>query len=309
MTEARCNLCGSTEFRSNFRNNRPNIMCSTCFSVERTRVMALILKSRDLPRPRSRILHCAPERGLAAYFRSIKGVEYYPVDIDPQRYRAVSGVHPFDLCSDIGSLPSRHFDLIIHSHVIEHVPCNYTAVLFHLHRALKRSGLHILSIPILEGAYDETTKPLTAEEATERFGQEDHVRKFGVDDLSRSLGLVFRMPDEYDLAATFSLNELLSANIPSYAWRGYTQHSVFVFGAKDCRLSDAGPSPRTWRLADPPLPFKDPKSSSTSAKRNASRSKQLPAIASSTPKRRKLGRIVRKLKKLLGLKRRVPITR
>lgn len=92
-------------------------------------------------------------------------------------------------------------------------------------------------IPFLDGHYESSTSPgLTAEERTERFGQWDHVRRFGTADLDLSLGRVYELPPEYDARHLVPETALRAANVPPYAWTGFTPHSVLVLGKLDYRL-------------------------------------------------------------------------
>lgn len=230
----RCNLCGGTEWTD--MNSRKGVRCASCKSVERTRLMKLWLDKLGLPRPGMSVLHLAPEAGLAAHISGIVGRGYCPADKDPDRYRHVPNVRQLDLCTGLDDMPRSAFDVIVHSHVIEHVPCNYTAVLVKLNRLLKDDGVHVCSIPFLSGRYDETTAPIGNEEARRRFGQHDHVRRFGTGDIQSSLGMVVRLPETYDATRDFPEEVLLANNIPKSCWRGYTPHSVLVFRKDDFLL-------------------------------------------------------------------------
>lgn len=147
-----CNLCGSTSFKD-FKG-RTQVMCVACGSVERTRALKLILDSKKLLQPGMRVMHLAPETGVGRYIKSIVGDGYEAFDIDPSRYAAELNVRRMDLVSDVEGLASESYDLILHSHVMEHLPCNETAVLYHLHRAIKQSGAHVFCIPIHPGSYE-----------------------------------------------------------------------------------------------------------------------------------------------------------
>nr|WP_226946814.1 class I SAM-dependent methyltransferase [Rhizorhabdus phycosphaerae] len=145
-----------------------------------------------------------------------------------------------DLVRDAAALPSGHYDLIIHSHVMEHIPGNVTAVLYHLHRALKPEGRHICCIPIIrDGHSAEDLGPLDPADATARFGQDDHVRRFGGRDVQQTLGMIFRLPEHYDLTATFDEPTLIRNNIPRVVWRGWCPSSVLALGKEDLLLRGA----------------------------------------------------------------------
>lgn len=228
-----CNICGSSEFRD--FAGRPGAMCVSCRSFERTRCMYLVLFGRNLVAPGARVLHFAPEHGLAQRIGAVPSVRYEPRDIDPAQYKTVTGVEKFDLARDTESLPSDTYDLILHSHVIEHIRCDVTATLFHLHRAIKPGGAHVFAIPIIHGHYAENLTPDPALLKTQ-FGQHDHVRQYGYVDLPMTIGKVYPLPYDYDLAREFGEDTLRSANIPVNAWRGLTGNTVFVMRKGDIKL-------------------------------------------------------------------------
>ena len=209
----RCILCGCERFVD--MPKRPKVRCADCGSLERTRVAALYLAGADRPAQEASILHFAPERGLSRLLRPIGGANYRALDIDPDRYPDL-GVERFDLCADVFGLPEQSADLIVHNHVIEHLECNYTAVLMRLVKALKPEGLMFFRL--------------------ERFGESLHMRRFGAAVLQQTLGMVFGIPAEYDLTAEFDEARLAEANIPPHHWRAYTGASVFRVNRADLRL-------------------------------------------------------------------------
>ena len=181
--------------------------------------LKLVLDKHQLPREGQRMLHLAPEIRLAQYFRSVLGAGYHPVDIAPERY-PWEVVRRFDLATDAESLATRSYDIILHSHVMEHIRCNVTAALFHLHRALTADGYHIFCIPIYPGTYAADFGDISRDRATKEFGQHDHVRRFGSDDLQFTLGMIFQIPLLYDLSDQVSAEDLDACNIPHYAAQG-----------------------------------------------------------------------------------------
>lgn len=231
-----CNLCGCTQFLP--QGSRKGVRCVDCGSVERTRVAKLIMDSLALPRAGQRMLHLAPERGLSPMFRQILGDGYDPVDIDPSEYPWIDARY-FDVTSDAATLESESYDIVMHSHVMEHVRCNVTAALFHLHRALRPDGFHIFGIPIVDGPYEESLERLPRDEATVRFGQHDHVRRFGIDHLADTLGMIFKLPDHYNLETEFDRSTLDLYNIPRYARSGWHQHNIIVLRKNDIKLMNA----------------------------------------------------------------------
>lgn len=234
MLEAKtCNICNSSNWGD--MGSRKGVRCNSCRSLERTRVMKLFLDKYELPKSGSKILHFAPEKGFLQFLSSVEGVSYRGVDFAPENFN-FGNIERFDLCTDAQTLPSNEYDLIVHSHVMEHVPCNITAVLYHLHRALKPGGKHVMCIPFLGESYEEDLKPLTLQEAKKRFGQDDHVRKFGTSDMDRTIGMIFKIPKDYTLYEYFSRNELDKHNIPEEQRNGYTLSSVFMLDKDDLLL-------------------------------------------------------------------------
>lgn len=218
--------------------SRKSVRCAGCGSLERTRVIKLFLDREGLPKPGSSILHFAPERGLTPVLAAGGTTDYDPVDFAPELFPFCK-VRKFDLCVDAAKLPSHRYDLIVHSHIAEHIPCNITAVLYHMHRALKPGGLHLMCIPFLGGCYEEDLGPLTAEAATRRFGQKDHVRRFGTANLAATVGMIFRLPPRYSLAHWFSAETLDACNIPDAARTGFTPSTVLAMKKDDLLLVDS----------------------------------------------------------------------
>jgi len=227
-----CNICGGSAFTD--MPKRPRVRCSDCGSLERTRVAALHLTEHLRPRPGSHILHIAPERGFAAMLRELGGDNYRAVDIDPSRYPGLD-VEPFDLCEDVFDLPLDRYDLIVHNHVLEHIECNYTAVLLRLARSLTDTGTMMFSVPILPGEFSDELIEASWDEKRRRFGPMVHVRRFGLDFLQRTLGMIFTIPDSYDLRAFFHEDLLMECNIPRHHWTNHTGASVFRLRKADLR--------------------------------------------------------------------------
>lgn len=229
-----CNICGNDAFGD--MRSRKGVRCSKCGSLERTRVIKLLLDKHEVPAKGQKMLHFAPERQFASRFRDILAENYHPVDYFPELF-PFEKVEKFDLTVDTENLQSETYDLILHSHVMEHIPCNYTAVLYHLHRALKNDGLHVFCIPVTpDKHYACDFGQLAPEYALKQYGQEDHVRRFGALDIQKTLGMVFKLSDKYDLEELVDSALLDRHNIPPYARRGWTPHSVLVMHKSDLKL-------------------------------------------------------------------------
>jgi len=227
----RCNICDGEDFQD--FNGRKNILCSRCGSYERTRLIMLHLQKHGIQKD-MHVLHFAPEAGLSRFLAS--SVErYVAADFDVARYSNIKDVSFVDLTKPETYERLGKFDLILHSHVIEHIPFNYAALLLRLHRMLRPGGVHGFSIPIYGPHYSEHWGPMTNEEATTRFGQFDHIRRFSPFDLDRTIGALFRLPDP-DLVAQFGADALREYNIPESSWRGWDGHSVFWLRSEDCHF-------------------------------------------------------------------------
>jgi SAM-dependent methyltransferase len=167
---AECPICS---YRGVFLDHagRPRQVCPSCGSRARHRALhvALAERARLAPLPRfERALHFAPEVCLEGTLRGLAR-RIITADIDPR------GV---DLALDARYLPFRDgaFDLVIASHVLEHVLEDHLA-LAEIHRVLVPGGLAILLVPV------------TAE-ATLEFGfvdpeRNDHARECGPDYFER----------------------------------------------------------------------------------------------------------------------------
>lgn len=231
----RCNICESASFGK--QGLRHNVRCLNCGSLERTRALKLHLDRIGMPKRGEKVLHIAPERHISGLLSESAREGYDAVDLFPELFPFVKA-KKFDLCTDAEALQPESYDYIIHSHVLEHLPCNWTMVLLFLHRALKVGGRHVFCVPILSGQYEESLQPLTAEEATRRFGQNDHVRRIGRADLDRTLGMVFRGDlQRHILGNCFPDEVLADANIPEAERRTLNSSTVFVFGKADTRIA------------------------------------------------------------------------
>ncbi len=230
----KCNLCGSSEFVE--MNGRPNARCEHCGSFERTRLMWMYL-SRIPMDDTFRVLHIAPEKGLYDVLTKRLSSENYTVaDFNPKLYGFAKNCQQIDLCH-LDSESSDNYDLIVHSHVLEHTPCNIAYTLCHLHRMLRPSGRHVFIVPFMKGGFDECFQDIGKEERVRRFGQDDHVRRFGRDDLDRHLGKVLRLPATFNATNDFTEGDLREANIPKPHWTGFQSSAVIILNKYDINLA------------------------------------------------------------------------
>ena len=146
-------------------------ICPRCRSHRRHRAIALLFARGELPG--RRLLHFAPEPLLDPVFQRLPDVERVTADLHA----------PADLRLDITDmdLPDSSFDLVLCSHVLEHVPDD-RAAMRELYRVLADGGLALVLVPYRPAVttYEDTsiTAPVDRMVA---FGQQDHVRIYGND--------------------------------------------------------------------------------------------------------------------------------
>jgi SAM-dependent methyltransferase len=178
--------CCEHLFRRFIQRYGVDSLCPGCLALQRHRLLVLyLLRETAVASGVLDVLHVAPEEGLQDKLRQIAGPGYVTLDASPT---AIVSVH-----ADVTALPfsPRSFDLVICSHVLEHVPDDARALGEFL-RVLRPGGSALLLQPI----HDEL--PATVEdpaitsprERLRAFGATDHVRLYGRDftDRVRSAG-------------------------------------------------------------------------------------------------------------------------
>jgi SAM-dependent methyltransferase len=178
----RCPICEREYRRFRDQHGRRDALCPNpaCMTVERHRLLWLLLTGElGLGRRPARVLHVAPEPGLIRRLRPLPGVDYTGVDMES----------PFaDIHADLCELPfsDDSYDLVICSHVLEHVPRD-GAALAEIRRVLAPEGTAILMYPIDHRRQTTDEDPTVTDpvERKRRFGQFDHVRMYGRDHLAR----------------------------------------------------------------------------------------------------------------------------
>ena len=138
-----------------------------------------------------RVLHFAPERIFEKWLGSQPNLEYVSTDLE--RARAT-------VKADITNLPfpDDSFDVILCSHVLEHVVDDRKAMR-ELYRVLRPGGWALVLVPI-DFSRSETFEDRTIVAPADRerlFGQADHVRAYGRDFTTRleNAGFTVRVED------------------------------------------------------------------------------------------------------------------
>jgi predicted SAM-dependent methyltransferase len=176
-----CPCCGATfrAFMPTIRAigpNAPHSRCPNCGAKERHRHLWLYLANRtNLLTDRLRVLHFAPERTLERRLKAQPNLDYVSTDLE----RPTAMVK-----ADITALPfpDESFDVILCSHVLEHVLDDRRAMR-ELHRVLKPEGWAIVLVPISSRRAETFEDPavVTPRDRERTFGQYDHVRIYGRD--------------------------------------------------------------------------------------------------------------------------------
>jgi len=192
----RCNACGSflrkwqwhgqnTQLHFQYDmlgSGKRRCLCPICHSIDRERLMLLYLaelNKTDVIR-KARILHIAPEKSVMNWFSRHSAREYIKGDFFTDGYAYDHDTMHLNL----EELPFENgsFDLVLCSHVLEHV-INIEKAMTELSRVSDRSVKILLMVPLalnleetIEGGAGDTE-----EFRTEHFGQFDHVRLFGAD--------------------------------------------------------------------------------------------------------------------------------
>lgn len=178
-----CTVCGSSLRRFLPFGPIANEWCPVCSSMSRHRLLWHALGRTNIfdaaaADTGGRVLHMAPEPGLQRELRRRSRLAYTSADLhDPH----------VDDRVDITDMPypDRTFDVIVCSHILEHVPDD-RAAMRELARVLKWGGTALIMVPFHDAATtDEDPRVTDAAERETRFGQHDHVRYYGRDIVDR----------------------------------------------------------------------------------------------------------------------------
>jgi SAM-dependent methyltransferase len=193
----RCPCCGHTarKFMPTVLPvgpNRPGARCPNCGARDRQRYMWLYLERKtNLLTDQLRVLHFAPERIFEDWLRPRPNLDYVSTDL--ARPRA-------DVKADITDLPfpTGSFDVILCSHVLEHVLDDRRAMR-ELYRVLRPGGWALVLVPLDFGRAETFEDPAVVDPRDRErvFGQADHVRVYGRDFTSRleQAGFTVRVED------------------------------------------------------------------------------------------------------------------
>ena len=230
QSEDLCPICGGKvleEFRG-----RPRSKCPKCGSKERHRLLAMVLRSNEMPKKSQLpVYHFAPERSISGVLLELFGDNYRPADFMPDRYFWLKApVKKIDLCRPLEYFDEGSVYGFVHSHVLEHVPTSIDRVIRDMNSALAPGGFHIFQVPVHKGWYREDMDPdLDPAERTRLFHQADHMRQFGDQDFEERLLELFSDMIPVDINSTVDKRALRRAGVPLSALTKHTGHSVYLY--------------------------------------------------------------------------------
>jgi hypothetical protein len=175
----RCPIC-ETSLKTYLRLNREyHRYCPVCRSLQRHRLLWLFLERKTdiCAQGNKRVLHIAPEPGIEKKLRSMEHHQYISGDLQANR-----AMEKLDICNL--HYPPESFDIILCSHVLEHVSDDHKAMQ-EFHRVLKTDGWIVLLVPIVGDTTIESPPTSSAIEREKLHGQFDHFRTYGLDFLDR----------------------------------------------------------------------------------------------------------------------------
>lgn len=178
-----CNICSSVTFLD--FNGRKSVLCSRCNSLERHRLVHYSLTRLGYldSGPTIRILHLAPEESTHRYIDPLHTAGYICADLTPSNYPHAKCLR-LALPDGFDIFPNQYFDLILHNHVLEHIPGDYRSHLAQFLRLLKSGGHMVFTVPNISSStitiqYGENLA--TDDERLILHGQGDHYKSFGYD--------------------------------------------------------------------------------------------------------------------------------
>ncbi len=221
-TTYKCNVCNSfvrTFYSAGYESrvlvdldviggeHRSNDTCPVCWSHSRTRlVYHYLINEQEIHKRHARVLHIAPEKGIALFFLKQNNIEYVSADLDAKRYKDIGITHSVNV-TDM-AFPGNSFDVVICNHVLEHIEDDRLAMT-EIFRVLKQHGWAILQVPI-SANLQETFEDVRVKDPDERercFGQRDHVRIYARDFLDRLADVGFSV-ETFDPAEKWGLQTI-----------------------------------------------------------------------------------------------------
>lgn len=192
MSDPKCNICGTP--KSSFKNyNGVPRQCSKCGSVERQRVLQLLLGGRGfgrVPFYGKRILVVAPSVAERKILANNGAPNITSVDIRPE-------IKP-DILADISAMPQipdASYDAIVASFVFC-MTKDYRGAISEFERVMAPDGFMLSSDPVRQGPtfeyHGDRVSAWYGTDNLNRFGV-GHFREFGAEDLAGELQKQFKV--------------------------------------------------------------------------------------------------------------------
>jgi SAM-dependent methyltransferase len=175
-----------------------NVLCPKCGSHPRHRLMALYLDRAAPTLKNASVLHFAAEKSIRLQIVEV-AKEYITADLRPEGRAYEMDRQGFlqneiDVQADITDLPfpEERFDVVICSHVLEHVQDDSKA-LQEIYRVLKYDTWALLQTPFDKCRTTSLERPEIDSPELQRqfYQQDDHVRLYGRDIFARFLAAGF----------------------------------------------------------------------------------------------------------------------
>ncbi len=146
-----------------------NAICPNCGSHMRYRfILEFLKKHTDIVTRKIKLLHVAPEKQMSDFFKKQKNIEYFAGDIDPSRY-----ANAVELDMTNIHFPADSFDVIVCSHVLEHIQKDEQAIR-EMYRVTKTGGWAVVVVPIYDEDFEDTCLDYVGRE--KMYGIGDHKR-------------------------------------------------------------------------------------------------------------------------------------
>jgi len=197
LAKKKCNVCGSRVYRfdsiseeyisyykkagfivsfEDFETlHTEEYKCPFCNCNDRDRLIRLYIEEKILSGSsnKQQLLDIAPSTALRKSLQESEKISYRSTDLYDEDVDDKSDIQNMHIYEE------NRFDLVICSHVLEHVPDDRKA-LSEINRILKPGGRCLLLVPIALGnhVYDEDLSQISKAEREKRFGQDDHLRLY-----------------------------------------------------------------------------------------------------------------------------------
>ena len=201
---------------------QPAWQCPECLGLHRHRLLALAMRGDFLGFTGRDVVHFAPEPAICRVVRLQQPASYITADLAP-------GLAEFVLDIEAIDLPNASVDMVIASHVLEHV--DDRKALAELWRILRPGGQLVAMVPIVEGWAETYEDPgvSTGEYQAIHFGHAGHLRLYGRDFRDRLV------------AAGFSITEFTASGADSARYRLKRGCKVFLATKDAVRQGRSGP--------------------------------------------------------------------